>query len=39
MAAAFTTALARIREGSVDHLMPDRINQLARIADCRFRTD
>lgn len=37
MAAAFTTALARVRNGSVDHLCSDRINQLARIADCRFR--
>lgn len=37
MAAAFSTALARVRDGSVDHLATDQINQLARTTASPFR--
>lgn len=37
MAAAFTTALARVRDGLVDHLLPGRIDQLACMDEVRFR--
>lgn len=37
MAAAFTTALARVRDGSAEFLSSDRINQLALTGDVVFR--
>jgi hypothetical protein len=37
MAAAFTTALARVRDGSADILSSERLDQLARAAELRFR--